>query len=723
MENMKSAAKSALLAVKARPLFRKLVHKVFPGQMGKPEGLPTQRCAYGVTYVAHSIPSVLSTSSRCRSWVQVRNKGTITWMRNPPDGHAVNLVLWITGCSVHTFHLPVEKVHPGESTTIPVEFDVPSTPEGLVFKFDLVHQDVTFFEDKGADVLVVKPIVVARGLPFAQTGAAEPVPDYAARFVEYRVPKTSLPGVRFGVWLEIQNLGAYTWDAKPDRGRQVRVAVRVDEKVEASSDLPSIVRPLDHVHVHLSVPAPLKTGRYPLKVDLVHEGVRFFEDLGSETLNFDLEVRGGPQPIGSALYETALRHNSWFYQPSSGVAFSRDGTGYPLFIERAKGCHVWDTEGRRYIDYTMGWGSALLGHAYPPVQKAVGEFLDRGAILPLPHPVEMEVARLLCEDIPCAEMVAFGKNGSDVCTLAVRLARLHTGRRIVLTCGYHGWQDWFAEALGFAYTGVPARGGPLTHPFRFNDPTGFCARLQTYREDLAAVMLEPAGASQAGQESSEDADREFLRIVAEKTREAGGLLIFDEIITGFRFPGGGLQKATGVTPDLACLGKALGAGMPISALVGRAGILASCMPRAFYGPTYKGEVYSLVAARTALETYRCKPVAEHVWSFGQKVKAEANRICHALGFQAEMSGPPFRFGPVFGKRDPIQLLLLRALYVQELLKQGVITYNGVMLPSYAHDEQALDETLAAMASALECVFRSARDGTLHRDLDFPPPRP
>ena len=689
----------------------------------KAPAVPVERCAYAVAYCGHSIPSAVQASSRCKAWVQVRNEGTLAWMRDPTDGHAVNLALWINDSVAQTIDLPAEIVHPGESAIIPIDFQIPDAPGRLMVKFDLVHQQVTFFEDRGANILMVRPEVISEEGFSAHPEIAEPLPDYVAHFVDYRIPSVAPPGVRIGIWLQIQNRGARTWDVDGARSRRVRVAVRIDGRVEAGSDLPSSVRPGDDVHVHLAVPAPMDPGRHALKVDLVHEGVQFFEKLGSEPLRLDLEVQKGSQPIGSALYETALHLDSWFYQPSSGVASSRDGAGYPLFIERAQGCHVWDTEGRRYIDYTMGWGSALLGHAYPPVQKAVLGCLDSGAILPLPHPVEMEVARMLCEDISCAEMVAFGKNGSDVCTLAVRLARLHTGRSIVLTCGYHGWQDWFAEALGFACTGVPARGKPLTYPFRFNDSSSFCAQLEAHRGDLAAVVLEPAGASQAGQAPAEDVDREFLRKVEERTREAGGLLIFDEIITGFRYPGGGLQKATGIVPDLACLGKALGAGMPISALVGRASILGSCMPRAFYGPTYKGEVYSLAAARAALEAYRREPVAERVWGFGQRMKEGTNRICRGLGLQAEMAGPPFRFGLVFGERNPSQLLLLRALYIQELLKEGIITYNGVMLPSYAHDEKALQETLAAMASALERVCRSDRDGALHRDLDFPPPRP
>ena len=141
----------------------------------------------------------------------------------------------------------------------------------------------------------------------------------------------------------------------------------------------------------------------------------------------------------------------------------------------------------------MGWGSALLGYANERIQRAVADALHSGAILTLTHHLMPEVGRMLCEMFPGAESATFGKNGSDVCTAAVRLARVHTGRPMVLFCGYHGWQDWYVERFGFAATGVPAREKPLLVPFAFNNLAQVAELLETHRGQVAAVMLEPAG--------------------------------------------------------------------------------------------------------------------------------------------------------------------------------------------------------------------------------------
>jgi glutamate-1-semialdehyde 2,1-aminomutase len=682
---------------------------------------------YRVSYVNHSIPSVVTAAALCQAWVHVINEGALDWIRKPVDGNSINLVLWVNNSAARAFDLPKEWVAPGESAIIPVEFVSPEIPGPFVIKFDMMHNNVAFFEAHGADILMVRPEAVAsedRLIPDESLRSiAEKIPVYAAYFNNFRIPETVRPGERFGIWLNIENQGTLTWETDPARGRQVRVVMRIDEDIRASSDLPQVVRPFEYADIHMAAPAPLIPGRHQLKIDLVHEGVTFFSNCGSQMLGLEIEVKNGRQSSGSLLYETALQRDSWFYQPSFGIAFGADGSRYPLFVKQAKGCYIWDTEGNRYIDYTMGWGSALLGYAYHPIQKAIRKVLDCGAILPLPHPIEMEVARKLCEDIPCAEMVAFGKNGSDVCTLAIRMARLYTGRRKVITCGYHGWQDWFVEGFGFEFSGVPSRGESLTSSFIFNCQEDFIAKFEANRAELAAVILEPAGASQPGQTPAEDVDRAFIRMVADKTREAGGLLIFDEIITGFRYPGGGVQKATGVIPDLACFGKALGAGMPISALVGRKDILSSCMPRAFYGPTYKGEIYSLAAASAALEIYRRKPVAANVWDFGVRIKEHVNRFCREAGIKAKMTGAPFRFGLAFDEPDPSRLKLLHGFYIQEMMREGVFTYNGIMLPSWAHDDKAFQQTVLAIDAVLERVQRADRNGTLHRDLELPLQKP
>jgi glutamate-1-semialdehyde 2,1-aminomutase len=432
-----------------------------------------------------------------------------------------------------------------------------------------------------------------------------------------------------------------------------------------------------------------------------------------------LQVEASAVDPSARLGLIAETRNPWFYQPTHGVTLGGSGTPFPVFVARGKGCRVWDATGREYIDYTMGWGSALLGHAHPRITAAIRAAVDSGGLFPFPHPVEMELTEALCGMIPCAEMLVFGKNGSDVCTAAVRLARLYTRRLKVLTCGYHGWQDWFAEGFGFEQTGVPTPPNQRVFSFKFNDYADFRRVFDAHRDEVAAVMLEPAGPGESIQGPAQDADPTFLRRIGEDTRKAGGLLIFDEIITGFRYPQQSAQKAFGVVPDLACFGKALGAGTSISALVGRADIFIQAMDRTFYGPTFKGEVYPLAAAREALAIYTQEPVAEYVSSIGARLKAEIDSLCLVLGVPARTAGPDYRFGIVFSEIDPLRLTLMRTLYQQELLRRGVITYNGVMLPSFAHDDEAIGQTLSAVGAALQRVARNTTIHELEQSIEIP----
>jgi glutamate-1-semialdehyde aminotransferase len=202
-------------------------------------------------------------------------------------------------------------------------------------------------------------------------------------------------------------------------------------------------------------------------------------------------------------------------------------------------------------------------------------------------------------------------------------------------------------------------------------------------------------------------------------RKAGALLIFDELITGYRYPGGSVQKARGVTPDLACLGKAIASGMPLSALVGKADLLQRGLPNVHYGPTFKAESYSFVAAKASIEVCRREPVARYVWTYGERLREGIRRLCSETGVAAEIKGLPFRMSFHFRETDPERLLKKRTLFQQELLRAGVSTYNGVMLPSYAHDDVALEQTLDRTGKALEVVAMADRTEDWDRYLEIP----
>ena len=216
-----------------------------------------------------------------------------------------------------------------------------------------------------------------------------------------------------------------------------------------------------------------------------------------------------------------------------------------------------------------------------------------------------------------------------------------------------------------------------------------------------------------------DADRDFLGSVAEAARSVGALLVYDEIITGYHYPGGSVQTPTWVIPDLACLGKAVGSGMPISALAGRAGIFQRSMARTHYGPTFKGEIYSFAAAKAAIGIYRTEPVARHIWDYGARLKARISGLCGEIGIPAACKGPPFRMALIFDEPDEERLRRMRTLYIQELLKGGMTTYNGIMLPSYAHDDEVFDQSIAIIAKALEVTAEAHRHNDFDRHIEIP----
>src|SRR3989338_6320011 len=232
----------------------------------------------------------------------------------------------------------------------------------------------------------------------------------------------------------------------------------------------------------------------------------------------------------------------------------------PLFVSHAKGAAIWDVDGHRYIDFINGLLPVILGYQYKAVDEAIKKQLQKGIIFSLSSALEYELASLLRKHIPCAEMARFGKNGSDATTGAVRLARAVTGRDHIAVCGYHGWHDWYIGTTTRAL-GVPEDTKKLSHKFIYNDLASLEKIFVENPDKIAAVIMEI--------ENYEEPKAGFLEKVKEITHKNGALLIFDEMITGFRWGLGGAQKYYGITPDLACFGKSMANGMPISALVGK----------------------------------------------------------------------------------------------------------------------------------------------------------
>lgn len=549
------------------------------------------------------------------------------------------------------------------------------------------------------------------------------VGQYNFSCVSHNIPDNLPTGTTYLVEISLQNTGSETWKNPHPKGNRVDLVLYWDDGPPETYLLPpGDIPPSAEITVNFPLKVPPAVGRQQITVDLVKQNVTLFSDQGANPLIVMVDMYADQESIRSTLFEEAVQLAPWFYLPAQSVARSSNGLAYPRFVYRAKGALFWDQERRKYIDYIMGWGSALLGYAEPRVQDAVSKTLGTAALASLPYQIEFDVARLLVENIPCAEMVAFGKNGSDVCTLAVRLARISTGKKHILFSGYHGWQDWYVEQMGFESTGVPQREGLLTHRFDFNKTESFMSLVDQHKDDIAAVMLEPSGPVEAAGPAG-DIDHEFLQNLSSECKRIGALLIYDEIITGFRYPGGGIQHVSGVVPDLACFGKALSNGMPLSALVGKEKIIKNNMGKVYYGPTFKGEMYSLAAAREALKIYRDEPVADHVWDYGTRLKREIDGLCKDLAINGKCLGTPFRFILSFASADSNVTKMMQTLYHQELLKQGLLTFNGFMLPSYAHNEELFEDTLKGVKQALVVIVQAVETEDFERYLEIPEPIP
>ncbi|KAB2963030.1 MAG: aminotransferase class III-fold pyridoxal phosphate-dependent enzyme [Thermoanaerobaculia bacterium] len=379
---------------------------------------------------------------------------------------------------------------------------------------------------------------------------------------------------------------------------------------------------------------------------------------------------------------------------------------YPQFICAAEGCRIRDTTGGEYVDWVVGWGTALLGYGRPEIDAAVRQQLSAAPTLSMPHALEVEVAERIVELVPNAEMVGFGKNGSDAVTAAVRLARAVTERDVVLQFGFHGFHDWFA-AGDRGIRGLPSAFGGLVHPFRYNDLAGLEALFARYRGRVAAVVMEPFQC-----ELPRDG---FLADVKSLAHRHGALLVFDEMITGFRVARGGAQELTGVLPDLACFGKALSNGMPLSAYVGPRELMRSA-DSVGVDMGCRGETLSLAAARAALDIHAEEPVAERVAEIGRRVRAGLEEEAHREGVPLRLIGHPARLELEFADHGHLTRGAALGLFVQGCLERGVLT-NGLVFPTLAHDEAAIDATLRAAREALRIVRRGA-EGRSHT---LPPP--
>jgi glutamate-1-semialdehyde aminotransferase len=387
---------------------------------------------------------------------------------------------------------------------------------------------------------------------------------------------------------------------------------------------------------------------------------------------------------------------------------------FPTYIERGQGSHVWDVDGNEYVDCFMACGPAILGYAYPEVDQAIAEQLARGIIFSRPTALEVEVAERLTEMIPGAEGVRFLKGGAEANSAALRMARAYTGREVVLICGYRGWHDQWAALRDLP--GIPRALQSLTDGFEFNNLDSLRQALEAHAGQVAAVIIDPVAryAPEPG----------FLEGVKELTHQHGALLVFDEIVTGFRLARGGAQQYYNVTADLAVFAKAIANGMPLSAVTGPHEILKAGDAISL---TYGDEALSLAAAKAALDVQMRVDVAGHLWRIGQALRE---------GLQAALdeTSAPFVLDAVapmlvFVEHESFRGRPLSAtdrrrawLYLlAELARRGVIhRRNSSFLLSYSHSKEDVAHVVNAFGEALADLSGLLESGRLEAEVDDAP---
>lgn len=405
--------------------------------------------------------------------------------------------------------------------------------------------------------------------------------------------------------------------------------------------------------------------------------------------------------------------------PLGSQTFSKSKTSYPdgvspYFITRGQGSHVWDLDGNEYVDFISSLAAITLGHNDPDVTAAVEAQLRDGVIFSLPHPIEAQTAEKLVEMVPCAEMVRFGKNGSDATAGAIRLARAYTGRDHVAVCGYHGWQDWYIGSTA-RNRGVPQVTRDLTHTFAYNDLESLHALFRQWPDQIAAVILEPMNTTEpaAG----------FLEEVQALAHRNGALLVFDETITGFRFAKGGAQELFGVTPDLAAFGKGLANGYPLSAIAGKADVMR-LMEEIFFSFTFGGETLSLAASLATMTKLQTHPVIETLCKYGKKIKSGTQALInqHGVGHFLSVSGNPAWSFLIISEAKPYTPWHIKTLFLQEMFARGILTLATHNL-NYAHSDEDIERLLGAYNEVFPILRDTVDNTALEKHLRCKPLEP
>jgi glutamate-1-semialdehyde 2,1-aminomutase len=399
--------------------------------------------------------------------------------------------------------------------------------------------------------------------------------------------------------------------------------------------------------------------------------------------------------------------------PLGSQTFTKSKTQFPYgvspyFIERGEKARVWDIDGNEYLDFMNALLSVSIGYADKEINEAVKAQIDKGVSFSLSNKLEVEVSELLTQMVPCAEMVRFGKNGTDATSAAIRLARAYTNKEMVLVCGYHGWQDWYIGSTT-RNLGVPESTRQLTKTFQYNNILSLEVLLKEYSGQVAAVIMEPMNV-----EYPQDG---FLDKVRQLTIDNDVVLIFDETITGCRFSKGGAQELFSVTPDLATFGKGLANGFPLSAVMGKKEIML-LIEDIFYSGTFAGETVSLAAAKVVLQRIDKENIPAYFEKIGNHLLAELEELItkHQLQDTLSTAGHPSWSFLLFKETSGLSSFEIKSYYLQEVFKRGIITLGTHNL-SYAHTIEDVDQLNNVYDEVFALIREKITDGTLLSSLE------
>lgn len=405
--------------------------------------------------------------------------------------------------------------------------------------------------------------------------------------------------------------------------------------------------------------------------------------------------------------------------PIGSQTFSKSQTQYPvgispLFATRAKGPYLWDLDGNKYIDLVSNLASITLGYRNRKVDSAVRKQMNLGNGFSLPSTLEAVVAEKITSLVPSAEMVRFGKNGTDATSAAIRLARAYTGRDYVAVCGYHGWQDWFIGSTS-RNKGVPKKTSALTLTFKYNDIKSIEKIFSKHPKGIAAVILEPM--------TNEFPENKFLEKTKKLCRKYGAVLIFDETITGFRFSKGGAQELFQVTPDLSTFGKGIANGYPLSVVCGSREIMRE-MENIFFSGTFGGELLSLAAANVVLGMHQKDEISPRLNKYGEELSQDLQKVID----QSDMNGlleikghPTWKFlewkdGGEFTAPE------LKTFFMQEMFRSGILilsTHNVTL----AHNKKIRGVIISKYERVLTLMKKAINSGNLKDKLEVVPLKP